>query len=218
MRCRRHAPGDQATRGRYQGGGRTAIALALTCAVRFRVGDLYGTAACRATDRRCVGQVRFTAWIDAVGEVDHDDFGVHAEGCCDELGIKDVHQVGQAGAARSSALAPPPRHFGSNHRDQVPATVARLTGDEPPPSLSRSRPQSGANYRRKSRASRSTRKPMPRFVQMPVRICMAWRSLSASSVRIAEAWARWSGSLVSPATVMWWETSVHNGAISAYSW
>jgi hypothetical protein len=30
MRCRRHAPEDQATRGRYQGGGRTAIATVLT--------------------------------------------------------------------------------------------------------------------------------------------------------------------------------------------
>jgi hypothetical protein len=42
--------------------------------------------------------LREPSGVDMVGEVDHDAFGVDAEGCGDELGIEGVHQVGEAGA------------------------------------------------------------------------------------------------------------------------
>ncbi|KUJ67445.1 hypothetical protein ACZ90_27840 [Streptomyces albus subsp. albus] len=39
---------------------------------------------------------REPAGVDVIGEVDHDAFGIHAEGRSDELGIEGVDQVGES--------------------------------------------------------------------------------------------------------------------------
>lgn len=75
----------------------------------------------------CSSRLRQSLPADAVGGVDHDAFGVHAEGRGDEFGIEGVHQA--AGQTRHNERVPAPHGWTVTFTDlrHCAAIVDRLT-------------------------------------------------------------------------------------------